>query len=232
MNESYVGKYVDVNGKVTTRRIMSRIRVVAFAGTKFLFDRLLAILGLIILSPLMIVISIIIKLDSRGPVFFRQIRTGKRGKNFTMYKFRTMVASNDVYDFSKEDQHTKIGKFLRKTSLDELPQFISIAMGKMSFIGPRPWIPDYYENMNDIQRHRCDVRPGLTGLAQVNGRNTITIFDKIKYDLKYIKDYSLTQDVKIIFLTIKAVFSANGADAGKGTIQNELEDLKNQNEHK
>lgn len=232
MNESYVGKYVDVNGKVTTRRIMSRIRVVAFAGTKFLFDRLLAILGLIILSPLMIVISIIIKLDSRGPVFFRQIRTGKRGKNFTMYKFRTMVASNDVYDFSKEDQHTKIGKFLRKTSLDELPQFISIAMGKMSFIGPRPWIPDYYENMNDIQRHRCDVRPGLTGLAQVKGRNTITIFDKIKYDLKYIKDYSLTQDVKIIFLTIKAVFSANGADAGKGTIQNELEDLKNQNEHK
>lgn len=227
MNDNYIEKYVDIDGNVTFRKVISRIRMILFAGTKFLFDRILAIIGLIILSPLMLIIAIIIKLDSKGPILFRQVRTGKRGKNFTMYKFRTMVANNDVYDFSKADQHTKFGKILRKSSLDELPQLISIATGKMSFIGPRPWIPDYYDNMNDIQRNRYAVRPGLTGLAQVMGRNAITIFDKIEYDLKYIKDYSLLQDIKIIFLTIKAVFSAHGADAGKSTIQNELEDLKN-----
>lgn len=228
MNDNYIEKYVDIDGNVTFRKVISRIRMILFAGTKFIFDRLLAIIGLIILSPLMLVIAIIIKLDSKGPVLFRQIRTGKRGKNFTMYKFRTMVANNDVYDFSKADQHTKFGKFLRKSSLDELPQLISIATGKMSFIGPRPWIPDYYDNMNDIQRNRYAVRPGLTGLAQVMGRNAITIFDKIKYDLEYIKNYSLIQDIKIIFLTIKAVFTAHGADAGKGGIEKDIKDLKTQ----
>lgn len=229
MNDNYIEKYVDIDGNVTFRKVISRIRMILFAGTKFIFDRLLAIIGLIILSPLMLIIAIIIKLDSKGPILFRQVRTGKRGKNFTMYKFRTMVANNDVHDFSKADQHTKFGKFLRKSSLDELPQLISIATGKMSFIGPRPWIPDYYDNMNDIQRNRYAVRPGLTGLAQVMGRNAITIFDKIKYDLEYIKNYSLIQDIKIIFLTIKAVFTAHGVDAGKETIKNELEDLKKYN---
>lgn len=227
MNDNYIEKYVDIDGNVTFRKVISRIRMILFAGTKFIFDRLLAIIGLIILSPLMLIIAIIIKLDSKGPILFRQVRTGKRGKNFTMYKFRTMVANNDVHDFSKADQHTKFGKFLRKSSLDELPQLISIATGKMSFIGPRPWIPDYYDNMNDIQRNRYAVRPGLTGLAQVMGRNAITIFDKIKYDLEYIKNYSLIQDIKIIFLTIKAVFSAHGVDAGKENIGKELNALKN-----
>ena len=177
----------------------------------------------------MIIIAIAIKIDSKGPVLFKQERTGKGGKNFHVLKFRTMVANNDVHDFSKKDQHTKVGKFLRKTSLDELPQLISIFIGKMSFIGPRPWIPDYYENMNEYQRHRCDVRPGLTGLAQCMGRNNITIFEKIEYDLQYIKNYSLHQDLKIIFLTIKCVFTGSGADAGKGTIENELKDLKKKN---
>ena len=177
-----------------------------------------------------LIIAILIKLDSKGPVLFKQIRTGKYGKNFNIYKFRTMVANNDVHDFSKADEHTKIGKFLRKTSLDEIPQLISIAVGNMSFIGPRPWIPDYYENMNETERHRCDVRPGLTGLAQVMGRNNISIHDKIKYDLEYIKNYSLKQDIKIIFLTIKVVFTSSGVDAGKGTIENEIKALKEKND--
>ena len=124
---------------------------------------------------------------------------------------------------------TKIGNFLRKTSLDELPQLFSIAFGKMSFIGPRPWITDYYDRMNEVQRRRYAVRPGLTGLAQVKGRNSISIFKKIEYDLEYINNYSLYQDIKIIFLTIKAVFTGSGADAGKQTIQKELEDLAKQN---
>ena len=99
----------------------------------------------------------------------------------------------------------------------------------MSFIGPRPWITDYYDNMNDSQRHRYDVRPGLTGLAQCMGRNNISIFDKIEYDLQYIENYSLYQDLKVVFLTIKTVFTSSGADAGKSTIHDELEDLKKYN---
>ena len=229
MKENVLDFYIGLDGQITRRTIAQRLSVTIFAGIKFLFDRLMAIFGLIIASPLMLIIAIAIKLDSKGPVLFKQIRTGKGGRNFYIYKFRTMVKNNNVHDFSKADEHTRVGKILRKTSLDELPQLFSIAIGKMSFIGPRPWIPDYYENMNDEQRHRTDVRPGLTGLAQCMGRNNITIFDKIEYDLQYIKNYSLVQDIKIIFLTIKAVLSGSGADAGKGTIENELNDLIMQN---
>ena len=229
MNESCLDYYIDIDGNLNKRTLAQAIRIKIFAGTKFIFDRLLAIVGLIIASPLMLIIAIAIKLDSKGDILFKQVRTGKKGVPFTMYKFRTMVQSNDVHDFKKADEHTRVGKILRKTSLDELPQLISIATGKMSFIGPRPWITDYYDNMNEEQRHRNDVRPGLTGLAQAMGRNNLTIFDKIGYDLEYIRNYSLIQDIKIFFLTIKAVFSGEGAEAGKKTIQNELDDLKKTN---
>ena len=211
------------------KNVFLRIKMIIFAGTKFLFDRLVAIMGLIITFPLMIIIAIAIKIDSKGPVLFKQERTGKNGKNFNIFKFRTMVADNDVHDFSKQDEHTKVGKFLRKTSLDELPQLIAIATGKMSFIGPRPWIPDYYNNMNDRQRQRYDVRPGLTGLAQCMGRNDITIFEKIDYDIQYVHSYSFLQEIKIVLLTIKTVFTGHGADAGKDTIMKELEELKKYN---
>lgn len=229
MNENIVLSYTDLDGKVTQRKFYSRALIVVFASIKFLFDRFLAILGLILTAPLIIIIAIAIKLDSKGPVLFKQERTGKFGKKIYIYKFRTMVAKNNVHDFSKPDEHTRVGRLLRKTSLDELPQLFSIATGTMSFIGPRPWIPDYYENMNDNQRHRYDVRPGLTGLAQVMGRNNITIFDKIDYDLTYIKNYSLMQDLSIIVLTIKTVFTASGADAGKQKIRDEIQDLKKAN---
>lgn len=232
MKENILECYIGLNGKKKQRTLVKTITVTIFAGIKFLFDRLMAIFGLIIASPLMLIIAIAIKIDSKGPVIFKQERTGKNGENFYIYKFRTMVANNDVRDFSKADNHTKIGKILRKTSLDELPQLFSIAIGKMSFIGPRPWITDYYDNMNEKQRHRTDVRPGLTGLAQCMGRNNITIIDKINYDLEYIRNYSLVQDVKIIFLTIKCVFTGSGADAGKSTIENELDVLKRTNKKK
>ena len=229
MKESYLTTYIDSDGKVNKRKPLAKIRIAIFAIFKFIFDRLFSLIGLVICFIPMLIIAIAIKIDSKGPVFFKQERTGKNGKIFNMLKFRSMVADNDVHDFKKQDQVTKVGKFLRKTSLDELPQLITILLGKMSFIGPRPWIHDYYLSMNDIQRHRYDVRPGLTGLAQANGRNTLSIFDKIGYDLEYIKKYSLWQDIKVVFLTIKAVFSAKGANAGKDTIKNELDDLKNQN---
>jgi len=199
---------------------------------KRIIDILLSLLGIIITLPIMIIIAIAIRIDSEGPIIFKQERTGKYGKNFNVWKFRTMVASNNVRDFSKKDEHTKVGNFLRKTSLDELPQLFNIFLGKMSFIGPRPWITDYYENMNKRQKHRVDVTPGLTGLAQVNGRNNITIIKKINYDLEYIDNYGLYQDIKLFFLTIKIVLSKVGSDAGKSTIKNELEDLKLQNKFK
>ncbi len=192
-------------------------------------DLVMAVLLLIIFLIPMLIIAVLIKLDSKGPVLFKQKRTGLKGKVFNLYKFRSMVTDNDVHDFSKGDQHTKVGNILRKTSLDELPQIINILKGEMSFIGPRPWITDYYDNMNEKQRHRNDVLPGITGLAQAKGRNNISINEKINYDLEYVKNYSFRQDVKIVFLTIKTVLSKEGADAGKNTIQNELEDLKTQN---
>lgn len=232
MNEKYINEYYDLEGHAKKRKSLGRVSVVFFAGTKYLFDRIVASLALIILSPLILVIAIAIKIDSKGPVFFKQIRTGKHGKLFNIYKFRSMVANNDVHDLSKSDEFTKVGKFLRNTSLDEIPQFINIAKGNMSFIGPRPWIPEYYENMNEAQKHRCDVRPGITGLAQVMGRNDINVFKKIEYDLEYIKNYSFFQDFKIIFLTIKTIFTGKGVDAGKEGIQNELEELKKKNKIK
>lgn len=199
-----------------------------YFSVKRLFDILLSLTAIIMLFPIMIIIGIAIKLDSSGPIIFKQPRTGRFGKAFNVWKFRTMVASNDVRDFSKEDKHTKVGTFLRKTSLDELPQLFNILVGKMSFIGPRPWITDYYDNMNEVQRHRVDVIPGLTGLAQVMGRNKITIFEKINYDLEYIRKFGLIEDIKIFYLTVKIVVKRVGADAGKFTIQNELNDLKTQ----
>ena len=232
MNHNFVVEYVGNNDKIFTRSLLCKIRVVIFAAFKAFFDITMSTILLILLSPILLIISILIKIDSKGPILFRQIRTGKHGKPFTLYKFRTMSVDNDVYDFSKHDQHTRIGKILRKTSLDELPQLLNMIKGEMSFIGPRPWITDYYDNMTEIQRHRYCVRPGLTGLAQVNGRNTITIFDKINYDLTYIKNYSLKQDIKIIFLTIKAIFGCKGADAGKKVIRNELDDLKKSKKYK
>lgn len=195
---------------------------------KRILDLIMAIVLIIIFLIPMIIIGILIKLDSKGPVFFKQERTGKNGKIFLLYKFRSMAVDNDVHDFSKSDQHTKIGTILRKLSLDELPQLINILKGEMSFIGPRPWIPDYYESMNEHQRHRNDVLPGITGLAQAKGRNNISIISKINYDLEYVQNYSLVQDIKVFFLTIKTVLSKEGADAGKNTIQTELETLKTQ----
>ncbi len=200
-----------------------------YFAVKRLLDLFFSIIGIILLSPVMLIIAIAIKCDSKGPVLFRQLRTGYKGKNFYVLKFRSMQVDNDVHDFSKKDQHTKVGAFLRKTSLDELPQLFCVFSGKMSFIGPRPWITDYYKNMNKKEKVRYDVLPGITGLAQTKGRNNISIFEKINYDIEYVRDYSLFEDIKIIFLTIKTVLSKDGADAGKGTIEKEINDLIEEN---
>ena len=195
---------------------------------KRFFDLIMALILVIIFLIPMIIIAILIKLDSKGSIFFKQERTGKNGKIFLLYKFRSMAVDNDVHDFNCQDKKTRVGNVLRKLSLDEFPQLINIIKGEMSFIGPRPWIPDYYENMTDYQRRRNDVLPGITGLAQVKGRNNINIIAKINYDLEYVKNFSFRQDVKIFFLTIATVLSKEGADAGKNTIHTELEMLMHQ----
>ena len=193
---------------------------------KRILDVLIALFILIVFAIPMILIAIAIKLEDHGPVFFRQERTGRYGKVFRLIKFRSMKVDNDVHDFKCADKHTKVGSFLRKTSLDELPQVFNILKGEMSFIGPRPWIPDYYENMNAEQRKRVNVRPGITGLAQAKGRNGLTIFEKIKFDVHYVENLTFFEDCKVIFLTIVTVLSGKGADAGKETIKNELDALK------
>lgn len=193
---------------------------------KRVLDVLIAILLLVLFTIPMILIAIAIKVEDHGPVFFKQYRTGRYGKVFQLIKFRSMKVDNDVHDFKCADKHTKVGSFLRKTSLDELPQVFNILKGEMSFIGPRPWITDYYENMNAEQRKRVNVRPGITGLAQAKGRNGLTIFEKIKYDVHYVENLTFFEDCKVVFLTIVTVLSGKGADAGKETIKNELEALK------
>lgn len=224
IQENNIIKFNDDNNEEVTKN-----KTHAYHYVKRGLDLAIATTALIALSPVILATSIAIKLDSKGPVIFKQRRTGKDGKEFDLYKFRSMSVDNDVHDFNCQDKHTRVGNFIRKTSLDELPQLINILKGDMAFIGPRPWIPDYYENMNDEQRHRCDVLPGITGLAQASGRNNISIFDKINYDLEYVENYSFKSDIDVIAKTIKTVLSKDGADAGKSTIQNELEDLKNQN---
>lgn len=191
-------------------------------------DFFMSLILLIVLLIPIIIISILIKLEDKGPVLFKQKRTGKDGRTFNLHKFRSMSVNNDVLNFKEENHLTKVGKFLRKTSLDEIPQLFDILTGKMSFIGPRPWIPEYYENMTPRQRQRVKVLPGLTGLAQVNGRNGISIVEKINYDLEYVKHFSLKQDIKIAIKTIMVVFKKENAEISKSGIKEELETLKMQ----
>lgn len=189
---------------------------------------ILALILFIICLPLGIVVAIAIKLESKGSFFFKQLRTGKDGKEFYCYKFRSMVSGNDVRDLSKKDQVTKVGKFIRKTSIDELPQLINILKGEMTFIGPRPWITDYAKHYTKRQRKRLDVTPGMTGLAQCSGRNNISIKEKIDLDIKYVENMSLKMDLYIIFKTIICVLKKEGFSSDKNTINEEIEELKAQ----
>jgi len=189
-------------------------------GIKHLLDKIFSFILLVILSPIFILIAILIKLDSKGPVFFIQQRVGKDNKLFNIYKFRTMVPDainigSGVYTEENDPRITRIGRFLRKTSLDELPQLINILKGEMSFIGPRPTLAYQVEQYNDFQRKRLLVRPGVTGLAQVNGRNSLSWPERIEYDVKYVENYSLMLDFKILLKTFLVIFKQEGLYAEK-----------------
>lgn len=202
-----------------------------YSVLKRILDLVFSTIGLILLSPLFLILAILIKREDGGDVFFKQTRTGQFGKEFKMYKFRSMVMDNDVHDLKSEDKYTKVGKFIRNTSIDELAQLINVFKGDMSLIGPRPWITDYYENMIKTQRVRTLVKPGITGLAQANGRNGITIFEKIGYDVEYVKKFSIVTDVRVIGETIRAALrhDSEEVNAGKAGIHDELAELKADN---
>ncbi len=165
--------------------------------------------------PLLIVIPILIRLTSKGPAVFTQERTGKNGEVFKIYKFRTMLIPEESFDeegnqLAPKQRITRVGAFLRKTSLDEIMQVFNVLNGTMSFIGPRPTLPYQTERYNERQRMRLNMRPGITGWAQINGRNDLAWSEKIEYDIEYIEKFSIWFDIKILFGTVGVVLKQDG----------------------
>lgn len=189
---------------------------------KRILDFTLSLLALIVLSPIMIILYILVRIKLGNPVIFKQMRPGKDEKIFKLYKFRTMTDEKDEQGnlLPDEQRLTKFGKFLRSTSLDELPELINIIKGDMAIVGPRPLLVEYLEYYTEKEKHRHDVRPGLTGLAQVSGRNSITWEEKFKQDIEYINHLTFVNDIKIIFMTIGKVFKREGiSQDGEATME-------------
>lgn len=175
-------------------------------------DFVLSLLALILLSPVLLIVAVLVRIKLGTPVIFKQERPGRNEKIFRMYKFRTMTDQKDSEGrlLPDEIRLTPFGKKLRSTSLDELPELFNILKGDMSIVGPRPLLVRYLPLYNERQRHRHDVRPGFTGLAQVNGRNSISWEEKFEWDVKYIQHITFLGDVKIILKTIKTVIRRDG----------------------
>ena len=180
-------------------------RIIDFIGALFL---------IILLSPAYIVCCILIKINMGSPILFAQDRPGKNEKIFKIYKFRTMNSAKDEDGnlLPDKDRITKLGIFLRKTSLDEIPQFFNVLKGDMSFIGPRPLLPRYLPYYTEREKIRHAVRPGITGLAQINGRNCIKWSNKLEFDVKYVEKLSLLVDISIVLQTIKKVLKHSGVE--------------------
>ncbi|GAB6173061.1 sugar transferase [Paradesulfitobacterium aromaticivorans] len=196
-------------------------------AAKRILDLAVASVLLILVSPLWLVIVLWIKLDSPGPAIFTQKRVGLGGKPYTVYKFRTMVPHADdlmkaklqkvkdlenfVFQDKNDPRITRSGRFLRQTSLDELPQVLNILLGNMSLVGPRPEVPEIAKHYTPEQWQRLKVPPGVTGLAQVNGRSELTLGETLAYDLEYVQNWSLWLDLKILWKTVFVVFTGKGA---------------------
>lgn len=193
---------------------------------KRIFDILAALSGLILLAPVLILVAAAIKIDSKGPVFFCQKRMGFKGRPFNMYKFRSMeveaenklielIDKNEVggyvFKIRNDPRVTRVGRYIRKTSIDEFPQLINIIAGDMSFVGPRPPIVYEVKKYDHWHKLRLSVKPGLTGLWQISGRNNIGFEDMCRLDLKYIRERRLIYDLKIIFKTIPVLFGDSKA---------------------
>lgn len=183
---------------------------------KRLIDIIVSGLGLIILSPVLLILCILVRVKLGSPVLFTQERPGKDEKIFKLYKFRSMTDERDENGelLPDEVRLTRFGKLLRSTSLDELPELLNILKGDMSLIGPRPLLVRYLPYYTKEERHRHDVRPGLTGLAQVNGRNALGWEDRFAYDLQYVKNLSFGMDVKVLGMTVGKVLQRSGTLSG------------------
>lgn len=189
-----------------------------YKSLKLIFDYSLAIILFIVLSPLILLISLIIVLIDGFPIFFIQERQGFNGKFFKIIKFRTMIKEAKNYDSTEIKDHeriTKFGNFLRKTSLDELPTLTNILLGHMSFVGPRPLLSEYDKIYNENQRKRFTVKPGITGWAQINGRNKISWKEKFNLDIWYIQNANFSLDLKILLKTITKVFINNDVNSSR-----------------
>jgi len=189
-------------------------------------DIVISLLGIILLSPLFVIIAVFIKIDSKGPFLFKQIRVGHDSRHFLFYKFRTMRHGSErlkdslrhlsdvdgpVFKIKKDPRITRVGRFLRKSSMDELPQLFNILKGNMTLVGPRPPLPEEVKKYGRRELKRLNVKPGLTGLWQVSGRNDISFLEWMELDLYYIEHRSLLLDLKILVRTIPAVLSGKGA---------------------
>ena len=186
---------------------------------KRILDFTLSLIALIVLSPVISILYILVKIKLGNPVIFKQERPGKDEKIFTLYKFRTMTNEKDEDGIllSDEKRLTKFGKFLRVSSLDELPELVNIIKGDMSIVGPRPLLVKYLPYYTEEEKHRHDVRPGLTGLAQINGRNLIDWQDRFKKDIEYINNITFINDTKLLFKTFYKVIKRDGVlDYGEG----------------
>ena len=181
-------------------------------------DFTLALLALVMLSPVLLVVAVLVRIKLGSPILFTQQRPGKNEKIFTIYKFRTMTDQKDEHGNLLPDsiRLTSFGKFLRSTSVDELPELFNILKGDMSIVGPRPLLVEYLPRYNATQKHRHDVRPGLTGWAQVNGRNAISWEQKFVYDVEYTQNVTMKRDLTIIGLTILKVLKREGI-SGQGS---------------
>ncbi len=192
------------------------------------FGILFSLLGLIVTSPIMLIVAILIKIESPGPVIFKQQRIGKDGKVFEIYKFRSMCQNAEktgsgVYSDKNDSRVTKVGKFIRATSIDEIPQFLNVLKGDMAFIGPRPpltYHPWPYEQYTEHQKKMFDVRPGLTGWAQVHGRKQVEWNKRIELNVWYVENVSFLLDLKIIFSTLlKLIKDDENENVGATVVQ-------------
>lgn len=179
---------------------------------KRFFDIVSSLLAIIVLSPVLIISAFLVRIKLGSPILFKQERPGKDEKLFTLYKFRTMTDEKDENGelLSDEARLTKFGQFLRSTSIDELPELFNILKGDMSVIGPRPLLVRYLPRYDEHQKRRHEVRPGLSGWAQVNGRNTVTWEDKFNMDVEYVDNYSIVMDIKILIMTVINVLKRDG----------------------
>ena len=195
---------------------------------KRMLDFILSLIALIVSSPLMIIIGILVRIKLGKPVIFKQKRPGKNEKIFTLYKFRTMTDEKDEQGnlLADEKRLTKFGKFLRSTSLDELPELWNILKGEMAIVGPRPLLVEYLPLYNEEQKHRHDIKPGLTGLAQISGRNAIQWEEKFKEDIEYVNNITFIQDTKIILKTFIKVFKKDGINQEGNATMKKFEGTK------